>query len=199
MTLPTGPRGQFVAVALVVIVLLLGYQFVVLPTLGAYQARAEAIEDRQLAVRRYRQLLSQAPRLAEFNARYEELRPVDGLLLPGDNPALSGAALQQRLQDLAGQYGVRILSLRIRPAETDAPFERIPVEIRLQTDTPGLSNLLYEIDRSTPYLFVESLSLRTRPQRRGNSRSRSGDVIDGRMVVYGLRSPVLAALGDTTR
>jgi general secretion pathway protein M len=199
VTLPTGPRGQFVAAAILLILVLLAYQFIVVPTVGAYQARAEAIQDKERAVRRYRQLLAQAPRLQAFNARLEQQQPVAGLLLPGDNPALSGAALQQRLQDLAGQHGVRILSLRIRPAEGDGQFERIPVEVRMQTDTQGLRGLLYEIDRSTPYLFVDSLSLRTRSQRRRNTRRTVDGMIDGRLVVYGLRSPALFAAQEAIR
>jgi general secretion pathway protein M len=193
MTLPTGIRGQLVAIALLLIVLLLAYQFVALPAFSAYEARQESIADTQRAVRRYRQLLAQAPALEAFSERFRSQSPLAALLLPGDNPALSGAALQQRLQDLARQYDVRVLSLRIRPAEEDGRFERVGVEVRMQSDMTGLRDLLYEIEQSTPYLFVDSLAVRTRPQRRRGTVAQAGRVLDTRLVVSGLRSPGVAS------
>jgi general secretion pathway protein M len=193
MTLPTGIRGQLVAIALLLIVLLLAYQFVALPAFSAYEARQESIADTQRAVRRYRQLLAQAPALEAFSERFRSQSPLAALLLPGDNPALSGAALQQRLQDLARQYDVRVLSLRIRPTEEDGRFERVGVEVRMQSDMTGLRDLLYEIEQSTPYLFVDSLAVRTRPQRRRGTVAQAARVLDTRLVVSGLRSPGVAS------
>jgi general secretion pathway protein M len=189
MTLPTGIRGQLVAIGLLLIVLLLAYRFVALPAFSAYEARQESIEDTQRAVRRYRQLLAQAPALEAFSERYRSQSPLAPLLLPGDNPALSGAALQQRLQDLARQHDVRVLSLRIRPTEEDGRFERVGVEVRMQSDMTGLRDLLYDIEQSTPYLFVDSLAVRTRPQRRRGTVPQATHVLDTRLVVFGLRSP----------
>jgi general secretion pathway protein M len=199
MTLPTGIRGQFMAVALLAIMVLLAYQFVALPAFDAYRARDEAIEDTERAIRRYRNLLAQEPALVAFNDRYASQQPLAPLLLPGSNPALSGAALQQQLQDLAAQHGVRVLSLRIRQAELDGRFERIAVEARMQSDMAGLRDLLFDVEQSEPYLFVENLAVRTRPQRRRGANQPSRSTLDTRLVVYGLRSPTLAVAREPGR
>jgi hypothetical protein len=199
MTLPTGVRGQFMAVALLLILLLLAYQFIGLPLLDAYQARSQAIEDTERTIRRYRNLLAQEPALRAFSERYASQRPLAPLLLPGGNPALSGAALQQQLQDLAGQHDVRVLSLRVRQTEEDGLFERIAVEARMQSDITGLRDLLYDIEQSEPYLFVENLAVRSRPQRRRSSTQASRDVLDTRLLVYGLRSPRQAIVTEPGR
>ena len=199
MTLPTGLRGQFMAVALLLILLLLAYQFVGLPVLNAYQARSQAIEDTERTIRRYRNLLAQEPVLRSFSERYASQRPLAPLLLPGSNPALSGAALQQQLQDLAGRHDVRVLSLRVRQTEEDGLFERIAVEARMQSDMRGLRDLLFDIEQSEPYLFVENLAVRSRPRRRRRATQASGDILDTRLLVYGLRAPRVAGVTEPGR
>ena len=196
MTLPTGLRGQFMAVAILLILVLLSYQLVARPAFKAYQAREEAILETRHAIRRYRHLLAQAAALESFNERYVREQPLAPLLLPGNNPALAGAALQQRLQDLAAQHQVRLLSLRTRPAEEDGGFQRIAVEARMQSNITGLRDLLYDIEQAEPYLFVDSLAIRNRPQRSRRTGQDRQSLLDTRLVVYGLRSPALTAMSE---
>lgn len=200
MNLPTGARGQFMAVAILATLVLLAYQFIALPGLQAYEERVETIEDTERTIRRYRHLLAQAPTLEAFRERYLSEQPLAPLLLTGDNPALSGAALQQQLQDLAGRHGVRVLSLRIRPTEADGQFQRIAVEARMQSDMTGLRDLLFALEQNEPYLFVENLAIRNRPQRRRRGGANTTEsLLDTRLVIYGLRAPALSAVGGMGR
>ena len=187
MNLPTGRRGQLVALGILVILVILAIEFVVLPLQAAYQERQEAIVDMQRQVTRYRQLIAQAPQLQALSARDDRARPLAPLLLAGSNAALAGAELQQRLQTLASAYDVRILSLRVRPAEVDGSFERVSVDARMQSELPGLRNLLFDIEQAEPYLFVDTLSVRTRPRRR---RGAAPSGLEARLVVSGLRAPI---------
>lgn len=186
MNLPTGRRGQLVAVGILAILVILGVEFVVMPLQAAYQERQEAIADMQQRVTRYRQLIAQAPQLQALGARDERAKPLAPLLLAGTNAALAGAELQQRLQTLASAHGVRILSLRVRPAEAEGSFERVSVDARMQSELPGLRDLLFDIEQGEPYLFVDTLSVRTRPQRR---RGAAPSGLEARLVVSGLRAP----------
>ncbi len=199
MTLPTGRRGQFMAVAILLILLLLSYQLVALPAFEAFYEREDAIQDTQNQIRRYRHLLAQAPALESFSERYARQQPLTPLLLTGNNPALAGAVLQQSLQDLAARHQVRVLSLRTRPAEEESHFERIAVEARMQSNIIGLRDLLYDIEQAEPYLFVENLAIRTRPQRRRRTGQDTQSLLDTRLVVYGLRSPALTAMSEPRR
>jgi general secretion pathway protein M len=189
MTLPSGVRGQLVAVAILIIMVLLAYRLAVVPLVDRYQSRQAEITDMRTAIDRYQRLIAQAPALEAFDAQYRRQQPLAPLLLPGGNPALAGAALQQRLQDIAAGVDVRILSQRIRPPATDGEFERIGVEARLQSDVTGLRDLLLAIEQNTPFLFVDSLSIRSRAQRSRRGVTARQDIIDTRLVIAGLRAP----------
>ena len=139
------------------------------------------------AMDRYHQLIAQAPELEALIDRDRREQPLAPLLLPGSSPALAAAELQQRLQELAAAHDVRVLSLRVRSTERDGSFERIAIEARMQSKMPGLRDLLNEIEQGTPYLFVETLSVRSRPQRRRGAPSTSA--LEARLVVSGLRLP----------
>lgn len=186
MNLPTGRRGQLAALGVLLILVILVVEFGLLPLQAAYRDKENEISDMQRTVTRYRQLIAQAPQLQALKARDDRAQPLAPLLLPGSNSALAGAELQQRLQTLASAHGVRILSLRVRPAEPDGSFERISVDARIQGELAGLRNLLFDIEQGEPYLFVDTLSVRTRPQRR---RRAAPSGLEARLVLSGLRAP----------
>jgi general secretion pathway protein M len=185
MNLPTGRRGQLAAVGILVVLLILLVEFVMLPLQATYREKQAEIADMQRAVTRYRQLIAQTPQLQALRARDDRAQPLAPVLLGGSNAALAGAELQQRLQTLATTYQVRILSLRVRPAEQDGSFERVSVDARMQGELPGLRNLLFDIEQGEPYLFFDTLSVRTRPQRR---RGAAPSGLEARLVVSGLRA-----------
>lgn len=185
MNLPTGRRGQLAALGILVVLLILVVQFVMLPLQAAYRERQDEIADMRRTVTRYLQLIAQAPQLQALSARDDRAQPLAPVLLAGSNAALAGAELQQRLQTLATTHQVRILSLRVRPAEEDGSFERVSVDARMQGELLGLRNLLFEIEQGEPYVFFDTLSVRTRPQRR---RGAAPSGLEARLVVFGLRA-----------
>lgn len=185
MTLPQGARGRLVAVGLLLIVLILAAEFVVRPLAGLYRAGVDENFDMRRDITRYRHLLAEKPaleRLAEHLQTNDPLKPVT---LSGGNPALAAAELQQRLQEAARKNGVRVISLRILQSESEGPLERIGVDTRMQTDIRGLRNMLFELETGAPYMFLDSLSIRTRNTRR---RQSGGENLDVRLSLYGLRA-----------
>ncbi len=191
-TLPDGTRGTLVAAALLLITVILVGNFAVSPLLRSYVESDEEIEDLRRNVTRYRQLINEAPELRALEERIARARPLAPLVLKGDNHALAAAELQQQLQDLAKKNGVRVLSLRIRPPEAEGSLERVSVEARMQTETTGLRNLLFELETGKPYVFLQTLTVRSRPQRRRNTSKAD---LEARMVVYSMRAVANVAMG----
>jgi len=186
MTLPVGVRGHLVALALLLIPAILLSNFIVWPLLKSYFSAADDLEATRDEISRYQRLLHQAPALRAAVAEVERTRPLAPYLLTGTNRALAAAGLQRHLQDAAKKNGVTILSLRVQNPVDDGPLERISVEARLRTGTDELRKLLYFIETTTPYLFVEELSINARQTRR---RSVAVSGLDVRMTLYGLRAP----------
>ena len=189
MNLPTGTRGRLVAVGILLIGLILLGNYVVMPGISHYQEMREDIAAKQYQVQRYGQIIDSLPALKKSVAELDRTRPLQPYLLDGDNRALAAANLQTRLQRIADNEGVKIVSLRVRDSETDGPFERIPVDVHLQSTLEPLHKVLLELENSRPVLFTESLSIQTRVQRRTRRGSRTSDELDARITLYGLRSP----------
>jgi len=186
MTLPQGPRGRLVALALVLIPLILIARFAVWPLAASLASSGDTLEATRAEIARYQRLLNELPALEAAVARLEDERPLAPYLLSGTNRALAAADLQRRLQQAGEKHGVTILSLRVKTAVADGPLERISVEARLRAGIRELRDLLYFVETATPYLFVEDLGINVRQSRRTRSTTSALEIS---LSLYGLRAP----------
>jgi general secretion pathway protein M len=186
MMLPQGPRGRLVALGLLLIPVILLARFVVWPLVTTYASSGSALEATRDQIARYQRLLNELPALKAAVTDLERNNPLDPYLLTGMNRALAAADLQRRLQEAAEKHGVTILSLRVRPPVTEAPLERIAVEARLRADIRPLRDLLYYVETTTPYMFVEDLGINVRRSRRARTAPTGLEV---NLTLYGLRTP----------
>jgi general secretion pathway protein M len=186
MTLPLGIRGRLVALALLVIPLILVLRYAVWPAADAWISVEDELAETRLQIDHYRRLLAQMPALREATAELERTRPLSALLLSGDNRALAAADLQRSLQSAVQEHGATMLSLRVKPTGSQGALEQIAVEARLRADVRQLRDLLYYVETSTPYLFVDDLSINVRTARRRGPRN---DLLDVNLTVFGLRQP----------
>ena len=114
-------------------------------------------------------------------------------LINASNDALAAAAVQQRLKDIAKDQNGNVLSTRVLKGATDGPFKRVTVNARIQIPLEGLQALLYELETSQPYLFLQDASVRYRPVRRRRRRRPRQQVPKGletRLTVHGLRRSI---------
>lgn len=182
--LPTGVRGRWVALGLLLIVLTLIYQLTLAPIWARYQGLAPAIAEQTEQVQRYQRLAAQAPLL---QTRLQALRTdtrFNDYLVPGASSALAAAAMQQRLQELAQTQQGRVLSTRVGKPQADADFEQITINARLQIDLAGLQALLYHLETQAPYLFVRNLHVYRQLGRRADQAT---DQLDVQLDIDGLR------------
>jgi len=183
-TLPQGPRGRLVALALVLIPVILLARFVVWPMVGLYASSGNTLDATREKIARYQRLLNELPAIEAAVAELDRKNPLAPYLLTGMNRALAAADLQRRLQEAAEKHGVTILSLRVRPPAAEASLERIAVEARLRGDIRPLRDLLYTIETTTPYMFVDNLSINVRRSRRARSAPTGLEI---NLTLYGLR------------
>ncbi len=182
--LPTGTRGRWVALGLLVIVLVLAWQITLAPLWARYQTLAPRIAEQQAQVQRYQRLAARAPQL---KARLDMLRNdprFTTYLVSGASGALAAASLQQRLQELAQAQRGNVLSTRVGKPEADGDFELVTLNARLQIDLPGLQALLFNLETQPPYLLVRNLHVYRQLGRRNTAAS---DQLDVQLDIDGLR------------
>jgi general secretion pathway protein M len=185
MDLPTGNRAKIVAVALVILPLLVVYQIAVQPLLADYWAVGEEIESLEDDIVRYQQLLGQRPALERNIETLEAQHPIAPYLLDGSNAALAAANLQRRLQEIAAEHGARVISVQVQAPVQEGPLERISLQARVQSDSLGFRDTLYDLEAGQPYLFIEDISISVRP----TARRSEEDLMEVRMTLVGYRAP----------
>ena len=76
-------------------------------------------------------------------------------------PALAGAELQRKVQDIVSAAQGRLISTQLLPEEKDEQPARVRLRTQIQGSTDTLLQVLYHIEESRPFLFVEQVSVRS--------------------------------------
>lgn len=132
----------------------------VYPALESYRKSRASIPQRLETLARYR-LAAQGEEaidtaVAESAGRMEELE--EGIL-PGDNPAAAGSALQGILKPLLNRPETRLTSVRTLAPAQKGPYAEVAVQVDIQTTTEGLAALLAAVPRHPTILKVKKLSV----------------------------------------
>jgi len=135
-------------------------RFGVFPAVDSYRKSRAAIPQRQGTLARYRLAAQGEERIdeafAEAAARLEEME--EGIL-PGDNPAAAGSALQGILKPWLDRPDTRLTSVRTLAPVQKGAYAEVAVQLDLQTTTEGLAALLAQIPRHPKILKVKKLSV----------------------------------------
>ena len=158
--LPTGRRGQALAMALLLLVLAMAWLAVAEPLVAWHADRAEALQQRSALARRMAQVAATLPGLRQ-QAAAASAGPAAATLLDGSTDALAGAALQQLIQDMAGRAGAALSSTEALPAEAVASYRRIGVRVAVSAPWAVLVQLLREVGQASPQMLVDDLQIRS--------------------------------------
>lgn len=203
LVLPRGGRGQALALGVAVLGAAFVWAAAIDPALRWYHIRAEQLDRRNAVARRMAVLVESLPALrkeAEDAARGgAEARGADGngpegagpapaALLPGTSDALAAASLQQRIDEIAEQAGVRVTSQEILPPQPAGDLRAIPVRLTISAPYAPLAGLLLGFARSDTPMIASDIALRAQ-----GARNRDGDpAVDVTLTVTAYR-PAKAA------
>jgi general secretion pathway protein M len=131
--------------------------------MGHLSARIEQSEDQLV---RYRRMIQTLP---DLRAELEEVRANEtfkAFYFNAPTPALAGAELQRKVQDIVTAANGRLISTQILPGPPDESPPRVRVRTQIQGSTETLLDVLYDIEEARPFLFVDQVSVRSsaRPQ-----------------------------------
>lgn len=158
--LPTGRRGQVLAVALLVLILGVAWMAVAAPLLAWHADRAETLRQRGTLARRMAQVAATLPELERQSSAMAAAGPVAATLIDGSTDAVAGATLQQLIQDMAARAGATLSSSEALPADAAGAYRRIAVRVALYAPWGVLVQLLRAVAEASPQLLVDDVQIR---------------------------------------
>ena len=182
--MPTGRRGQLLALSLLLVALGGVYLLVVSPLLGLYVERAAVLENRRMLVPRLRAAADELPFL---RARVEQLRAAAGtrkITLEGATDAIASATLQSRIEELATSAGATIGSTESLPAEARSGYRRIGLRYVLSGSYETLAKFLARLESATPPVVIDNLHIHGVLRRPGTPAAAG---LDAGLDVYAYR------------
>ncbi len=145
----------------------------------SYVTQLEDRVDRDVQrVAKMERLLHKGPQIAgRLTALRREFETLRGRLIPGETPSLAAAHLQERLQTLAADNGLSVVTTQVLRDEALGDFRKTAVQVTLRGDTLEVANLLNGIEYGQWLLAVTRLEVRStnrRRSRRSRRATRSG-------------------------
>ena len=162
--LPSGRRGQLLAIGITVIALAALWVGIVSPLVAWFQSRALDLADQRMIVTRMARIAETVPALLSESSALRTAAPAGrdiGLAAPSD--AVAGARLQQRMQDLATVAGITLSSIETLPAQQRGGFRRISLRVTGSGSWPKLIGLLQMLEVSRPRMLIDDLDLDASP------------------------------------
>ena len=157
-TLPTGRRGQVIAVALTILVVALVWIAIVNPLTGWYNQRAETLRQRQELLSREIELVGTLTTLQKL-AREAANRPLPLAVLTGDTDAYASASLQGLMQDMASKSGATLTSVGTLSGVPVGDYQRIGLRVAMTATWPVFIQFLHAVEAATPQMLVDDISL----------------------------------------
>lgn len=182
--LPTGRRGQALALGVTLILLAALWAGVVAPLLALHADRVETLAQRRALAGRMANLAETLPLLRRQASAVEASGPAPQALLEGATDAIAGATLQETVQRMAQAAGANLTSVEALPGQAAGALRRVGLRVSLAASWPVLIELLGAIDRAAPRMLVDDLSLQASllTLRPGQSK------LDIRFSVYAFRT-----------
>ena len=189
--LPTGRKGQLLALGLTILVLAVFWLGVVMPLIDWHGERADALVQKAALVQRMEALIATRAALQEQAKAAAAGGAGETALLEGDSESVASAALQELLQAMFMQAGVHLNSVETLPGDETGAYRRIRLRVSFTASWPVLMSLLKELEIARPALLIDELSVQPALHR----ISTAPDTFDVSCVIFGIRAEPANAAG----
>ena len=160
-TLPEGRRGQSIAVAAPLCIILAVIIGILWPALRWYDGRQQRLAAGREQVA---EILAEEKMLPELRqqAHAAALAAADAqVLLAGPSDAIAAANLELDLAGLAASSGASLTSTEVLPAQMAGALGQIGISVEVTADWPALTDLLVSIESARPRMIVDGLIIRS--------------------------------------
>ena len=128
-------------------------------SLSAASALTQTIESQKVLLAGIRQRLEKPGATPQATGSAPE---GVNIYLPGETPAIAGAALQGLVADAVGSAGGRVVETefaRVEPAEDDPG--RVDLRVAFDAEIVTLQRILFQLESGMPVLLIRSLSVQS--------------------------------------
>ena len=184
--LPLARRGLALAILLILVGMV--YAAAVQPLVDDYRDTTQSIDQMSALLQRYQRVAGNlAPLQAELASVQQRQGAKDGFFT-GANDTLVAAQLQGKLRTAVEAARGELKSTQVLPTEDDGKMRRITVRGQMASTLGAVQRVIYELEASSPYLFVDNLNLRVRAAERRAEVPDQDPILDVRFDVYGYLS-----------
>ncbi len=194
-------RERVLAGAAVLALLLVVVRYGIVEPYLAYTARLE--EEIGQEVQRVAKMQRQRDRreqiATQVNVLRQRFQATRQRLIPGGTPALASAHLQERIQTLASQRGLEVVTTQVMRDEAMGEFRKIAVQVTLRGELPAVADFVSGVEYGDWLLAVTTLevrstyNLRVRPKE--GPRNPLTITLEVGGVMQGAETPVAAQEG----
>lgn len=181
------PLRKVVAVVLLVVAAFMAWELVVRPIANEFAEHEQTVAQNEMLLARFSRVAAMRGALEKERDRLKgEINGRSGLL-PGNNPSLVGAGLQDQIKGIVSNHGARLQSAQILQPANQKEFTRVSVRVVMTSEVPSLQKILYDLETATPYLFVDDVDVRKRVVRRPRQQARTEaeEQLTVRLTVFG--------------
>ncbi len=193
--LPAPGKGKPVAIGLALFALAIVYLLLFHGFITQHLAYAAEISDLKDAELRFRQIAAQRPQIESRLAEVRQFQAGANYFLPEDSFDLAAANLNSLIKQIIAdkardpQRCQLVSSQNERPTAPE-PYQRVVVKVRMRCDLDNLTEILYQLENATPFLFVIELNLYQQQMFQGGMPQPNLGDMDARFDVYGyIRMP----------
>lgn len=156
-------RERVLAGAALLVLLLLVVRYGIVEPYLAYTARLE--EEIEQEVQRVAKMQRQRGRreqiATQVNVLRQRFQETRQRLIPGGTPALASAHLQERIQTLASQRGLEVVTTQVMRDEALGEFRKIAVQVTLRGELPAVADFVSGVEYGDWLLAVTTLEVRS--------------------------------------
>jgi general secretion pathway protein M len=185
------PLRRVLAITILVVLVFALFSGVVAPVLEGYRSNRHSIELMQAALARSQVFPSDLPSLrAELAGLRQQATSPQGGFLQGPNESMIAAQLQNRVKRVVETARGELKSTQNLPSREEGRFRRIAIRGQMTVSIPALQRTLYDLESTSPLLFIDNVDIRIRPAPRQRDRSTPDTLLDVRFEVYGYQRSV---------
>jgi len=179
-------RAKLKAIAFLLALMMLAGVFAVGPQLRGAILATE-ISSMRLQLANFDRRLSKAVKETAGKSNVSSINQIGNVFVTGDTAGIAGAELQSRLAKHVRRHGGVVKALLVLPARSSRKSNIATVKVTANISIKGLRAIIYEIETSTPLLFIDNIVV-TVAKAHGLRRTVRGPVrLDVELQVSGFR------------
>jgi len=155
-----GDKNRRLALALLALAIVLGVAVIAIPVWLLNRHYSKALETNSSMLERYLRVAAVRPQAArdlELMRAHDPKR----LFLRSGAAALSAAEAQEALRTFIEANGGRLITMQAPSTRVDGRYRQVTINAQLTANIVALRRILGAIESRTPYLFVDSLMVRS--------------------------------------